>query len=226
MRKPSTRKKASARADGPRRYDSQLRQAQAAETRSRILTAGSRLAHRAPNWDWSELTVSAIALQAGVSERTVYRHFATEKQLHEALMRHLEGEAGVFYEGIELNELGAVTERVFTSLPSFAVPPTVVVRDATFVASDERRREALLQAVEKFTTNWSETERRMAAAMFDVLWTPLSYERLVNRWGFDTAAATRAVTMTIDVLAEAIRAGQRPWRESEAAPTRKRRSRA
>lgn len=227
MGKQSTvSKNKSARVGERRRYESRQRQAQAAETRARILAAGSKLAHRAKNWDWSELTVGAIAVEAGVSERTIYRHFATERQLHEALMRHLEGEAGVFYEGIELKDLGAVTERVFASLPSFAVPPVVVVRDATFAASDQRRREALLQAVGKITATWSETERRMAAAMLDVLWSPTSYERLVTRWGFDTAAATRAVTKTIDVLTEAIRGGRRPWREGERSQTRKRQSRA
>jgi AcrR family transcriptional regulator len=226
LKQSTVGRKTAARADERRRYDSQLRQAQAAETRARILAAGSTLAHRAKNWDWSELTVSAVALQAGVSERTVYRHFATERQLHETLMRHLEGEAGVFYEGIELNELGKVAERVFDSLPSYAVPPSVVVRDATFAASDQRRREALLQAIGKFTAKWSEPERRMAAAMLDVLWSPTSYERLVTRWGFDTADATRAVTLTIEVLTEAIRGGQRPWREGGASPTRKRRPRS
>ena len=219
-------KKKSARVGKRRRYESSQRQAQVAETRARILVAGSKLAHRAKNWEWSEITADAVAAEAGVSDRTVYRHFATQRQLHDALMRHLEGEAGVFYEGIELNELGAVTERVFASLPSFAVPPTVVVRDATFAASDQRRREALLQAIGEFTATWSETERRMAAAMLDVLWTPTSYERLVTRWGFDTAAAARAVTMTIDVLTEAIRGGRRPWREVEPSQTRKRRSRS
>jgi hypothetical protein len=138
-------------------------------------------------------------------------------------MRHLEGEAGVFYEGMELKELGTVTERVFASLPSFAAAPVVVVRDATFVASDQRRREALMQAIGELTASWSEAERKMAAAMLDVLWTPTSYERLVTRWGFDTAAAIRAVTQTIDVLIETIRDGRRPWREDGRSPTRKRR---
>lgn len=227
MRKQSTTgKKNSARADVRRRYDNQLRQAQAAETRARILAAGSTLAHRAKNWDWSELTVSAIALQAGVSDRTVYRHFATERQLHDALMRHLESEVGVFYEGIQMNELGPTTERVFASLPSYAVPPALVVSDPTFAESDQRRRDALQHAIGKFTATWSETERRMAAAMLDVLWSPTSYERLVTRWGFDTEAATRAVTKTIDVLTDAIRGGGRPWRQDKGSKTRKRRSRA
>lgn len=216
MRKQSTAgRKISAHSDERRRYDNKLRQAQSAETRARILTAGSQLAHRAKNWEWRELTVSAIAQQAGVSERTVYRHFATERQLHEALVRHLEVEAGVYYEGAQLNELGAITERVFTSLPSFAAPPVFGGRDPVFGSSDQRRRESLLRAIEKFTASWSEQERRMAAAMLDVLWSPTSYERLVTRWGFDTEAATRAVTQTIDVLTQTVRSGKRPWRERE-----------
>jgi AcrR family transcriptional regulator len=224
MRKQSTAAgKISARSDQRRRYDNKLRQAQSDETRARILAAGSQLAHRAKGWDWKELTVRAIAEQAGVSDRTVYRHFATERQLHEALGRHLEAEAGVYYEGAQLNELGAITERVFTSLPSYAASPIFSIREASFGSGDERRRAALLQAVEKFTSSWAEQERRMAAAMLDVLWSPTSYERLVTRWGFDTATATRAVTQTIDVLTQAVRSGKRPWRDGErSAGTRQR----
>ena len=60
-----------------RRYDSTVRRARVDETRARILAAGSQLAHRASRWDWSDLTARTIAAQAGVSERTVYRHFST-----------------------------------------------------------------------------------------------------------------------------------------------------
>jgi len=225
-KRSTTRKDEASQAGERRRYDSRVRRAQAAATRARILAAGSELAHRANRWDWGDLTARTIAAQAGVSERTVYRHFPTERQLHEALMRRLEQEAGISYEQVRIDDLPAVASRLFATLPSFAVPPIFVQRDPTFVASDQRRREALVRAVSELTHTWPEAERHMAAAMLDVLWTPISYERLVANWGFDAADAARAVTWAIDVFIRAIRDGRRPSREGGPSQTRKRQSRA
>jgi len=201
---------------------SRLRRAQAAATRTRILRAGSALAHEAPSWDWSALTFRAIALRAQVSDRTVYRYFATERELHEAVMRRLEQEAGVSYDRITLNDLAEVTSRVFASLPSFAVPPTVP-RDETFLARSQVRRDSLLRAVSGPTADWPDTERQLVAAMLDVLWTPTTYERLIVGWGFDTVAASRAATWALEVLIKAIRSGTRPARAGRlGARTRKR----
>jgi hypothetical protein len=65
----------------------------------------------------------------------------------------------------------------------------------------------------------------MAAAMLDVLWTPLSYERLVGNWGFDMGTATQAVIWAVDVVVQAIRDDVRPAHGTlqsrrRAAPTR------
>jgi AcrR family transcriptional regulator len=193
-----------------RRYDGRLRQAQAAETRTRILRAGSELARKLEEWDWSSLTAAALARQARVSERTVYRHFPTEKRLHAALMHHLEEEAGVAYEGVTLENLPEVTGRVFASMSAFAVQSELIPRDPTFVASDQRRRQSLLAALQEFTATWSEQERHVAAAMLDILWTPTSYERLITRWKMAPSEASNAVAWGIGLLVQAIRNGNRP----------------
>ena len=181
-----------------------------AQTRERILTAGSALAHKARKWDWRHLTIGAIARQAGVSERTIYRHFPTERELHEALMRRLEQEAGVSYEALALGNMTDMTAKLFASLPSFAAAPTIGPRHTAFATSDVRRRESLLRAIAELTKDWPAADRRMAAAALDVLWTPLSYERLTGNWEFSAADATRVVTWAIEVVVEAIRAGKRP----------------
>jgi len=181
-----------------------------AATRERILIAGSELAHKARKWDWRHLTIGAIARQAGVSERTIYRHFPTERDLHEALMRRLEQEAGVSYESLALGNMPDMTAKLFASLPSFAAAPTIGPRYTAFATSDVRRRESLLRAVAELTKDWPEADRQMAAAALDVLWTPLSYERLTSNWEFSAADATRVVTWAIEAVVEAIRAGARP----------------
>lgn len=207
MSKPSRTEKTTAR----RRYNSPHRRAQTEETRAAIISAGTALAREATTWDWTDLTVRAIAERADISERTVYRHFTSERQLHEAMMRRLEEDAGVTYEGMELDDVAKVTKQVFSSLPSFSVPVSKI-HDATFAESDRRRQKVLLEALEDVAADWSEAERRMAAATLDALWTPISYERLVAAWALDPADATRAMTWTIDLVINAFRAGSRPRR--------------
>src|SRR5215471_9947932 len=114
---PSTRPDEAASLATPRRrYNSPVRQQRAIETRNRIVAAGSALVHELPSWDWSGLTFRAVAERAGVGERTVYRHFPTERHLHDAVMQRLESEAGVSYEDVNLTNLAETTSRVFGSL--------------------------------------------------------------------------------------------------------------
>ena len=142
----------SATAPARRQYDTPVRTQKAAATRERIVQAGSELVHGFASWDWQELTFRAVAERAGVGERTVYRHFPTERHLHDAVMQRLEEEAGITYEDVTLDNLGDVTAKVFLSRGAFAVDESVTAPDSpTFVAVDQRRRDALRHAVEAST---------------------------------------------------------------------------
>ena len=188
-----------------RRYDSPVRRRKAAETRERIVHAGSELVHGFASWDWDGLTFRAVAERAGVGERTVYRHFPTEQHLHDAVMQRLEEEAGISYEDVDLDNLTEVTARVFASLRSFADRSSVgEPDDATFVAVDVRRRAALLRAVSAAAPGWSDQARTTLAALLDVLWNLPSYERLVGAWSLPPAEATRAITWLMGKLVRAI----------------------
>lgn len=194
-----------------RRYDSPLRRHRASETRERILAAGSALAHGFPTWDWRGLTAGAVADRAGVNKTTVYRYFPTERELHDAVMQRLEDEAGIAYEGLELENLTPLVARVFGHLSSFAARPEADEDSAApgFVA-DRRRRDALLRAVTPATTDWSDTQRQMATAVLDLLWSRSSHERLTEVWNLEADRATQAVLWGISVLVDAARDGNRP----------------
>src|SRR3954447_8373932 len=86
-----------------RQYDSPARRQQAAATRERIVAAGAALVRELTTWDWEQVTYRAVADRAGVSERTVYRNFPSERLLHDAVMARLEDEAGINYETVELD---------------------------------------------------------------------------------------------------------------------------
>jgi AcrR family transcriptional regulator len=194
-----------------RRYDNSARAEKAGKTRERIVTAGSELVHAFDSWNWRDLTFRSVAERAGVGERTVYRHFPTERHLHDAVMARLEAEAGISYEDVDLDNLGAVTARVFASLQRFAVRESVdTPRDPTFVGVDARRREALLRAVTESAPHWTEAERRVTAGLLDVLWNLPSYERLVGVWGVDGSTATEAVNWLMSKVIEAVADGGPP----------------
>jgi len=193
-----------------RKYESPLRRKRVAETRLRILAAASELAHGFSSWDWRELTVRAVAKHARINERTVYRYFSSERDLHEALIRHLQEEAGIPLDGLTLDSFAKNVANLFSYLSSFATAPRTS-KDPTFVAMDERRRRALRRAVEESTDGWSKADREMTAALLDTLWNVGVYERLVAVWGLSTKQATKGVSGLIGLLVEAIREGRRPW---------------
>jgi AcrR family transcriptional regulator len=192
-----------------RAYDSPVRRRQVAETRERILAAASELVHGFPSWDWDELTFRAVAERAGVSERTVYRHFPSERELNDALLEHLADEAGVSYAGLDLDDIAPVAARMLASLSSFEVS-ALADRPPQFASVDRQRRDAVLEAVAAATNDWPEAERRKAAAVLDVLWGIPSFERIAVMWGLDADAAMDAITWAIGLVVEAVRAGNRP----------------
>ena len=195
-----------------RRYDSPLRRERAAQTRGRILDAGAALVHTFPTWDWRDLTFRAVAERAGVGERTVYRYFPTERDLHDGVMRRLEEEAGVSFEGLALDDLPAITARSFGRLSTHAVSrwSDPDPQQPVLAAEAQRRRDALVDAVTQQTSDWSDTQRQLAAAMLDVLWAVPSYERLITMWQLEPEAATQAITWAIGLLVDAIQDGRRP----------------
>ncbi len=192
-----------------RQYDSPLRRQRAAETRERIIAAGVEILHGFPVWNWSALTVRGVAKQAGVNERTVYRHFANERELHDVVLSRLEEEARVDLEGLNLENLQDVTTRILEYVSSFPLEPRTH-RDQTLTAAGRRQREALLAAVDSSTQEWSALDRTLAAAMLDVLWSVASYERLVADWELDSREAIEGVTWVIGLVEEAIRHGHYP----------------
>lgn len=172
-----------------RRYDSSRRQSQG---RDRILDAALKLARAQGGWNWTDITFKAVADAASISERTVYRHFATQHDLHEAMLLRINQEATISYDGLELGDLAGLVERLFNSLSTFT-PELVRVQPSDAAVSMHRERmRSLLRA--------TEGDHRLAA-LLDVLWSPETYERLVVGWQMPTQDAVDVVTWALGVLA-------------------------
>jgi len=192
-----------------RSYNSPARQQAAAATRQRIIDAGAQLVREFTTWDWDELTFRAVAERAGVSERTVYRHFPTERHLHDAIMGRLEDEAGIAYEDVELDNLAEVTARVFTSLRRFAIKDTIgTPHGPAFVGAEAKRHDALDRAV--VAPHLPDAQRRALAGLLDVLWSPPTYERLVGAWNLENTEAVDAIQWLITKVIAAVENNEAP----------------
>jgi len=194
-----------------RRYDSPLRRQRAEETRERIVTIGAELLHGFPIWNWGALTARAVAERAGVNERTVYRYFPSERALRDAVLARLEQEAGVELDGLTLEGVQDVAARILEYASTFPIEPRTP-RDPTVAAANARQRAALVAAVRRSATRWPPVDRTIAAAMLDVLWSPVSFERMVTDWELDPDEAIVGITWTIGLIQRALEDGPRPHR--------------
>lgn len=195
--------------DDTRPYDSPVRRRQVAETRQRIVGAGAAIAHELPTWDWRALTFKAVAERAGVSRRTVFRHFSTERELRDAIMGRLQEEAGVSLDGLRLDGVADLVRSTFEYLGSFSTrrpQPS----EPTFDAVDEQRRRALLDAVAQVAPDWDDDRRRAVAAVLDVLWASSTHDRLLTAWRLDPAQTTSAATWAVGLVEDAVRRGDGP----------------
>jgi AcrR family transcriptional regulator len=199
-----------------RRYDNTLRRERAAQTRDRIVAAGAELLQDSSIRDWRAITIRGVAERAGVNERTVFRHFANERALRDAVMRRLEERSGIELTDLRLQDIGDATVAILQQVASHPLDARPAL-DPTLADANRRLHEALLDAVADATAGWAAADRTLAAAMFDVMWAVSTYERLVGDWQLDHEEAVRAITWVIGTIEQSIVDGRRP-------PRRKRRT--
>ena len=92
----------------------------------------------------------AVAERAGVNERTVYRHFANERGLRDAVMHRMEEQAGIDLTTLRLEDIADVAGRIFASVSTHPLPPRPPL-DPTLTEASQRQREALLRALAPHT---------------------------------------------------------------------------
>ncbi len=194
-----------------RRYDNTRRREQANETRARIVAAGADLVRASSVGDWQGVTIRAVAERAGVNERTVYRHFAHERALRDAVMQELEHALGIDLATLELDSIADTAARLVRHLSSYP-PQRRHALDPTLVEASRRQHDALLAAVKEHADHWTAADRTLAAAMLDVMWSTAAYQRLARDWNLDDDEAIRALTWMIDLIDDAIREDRRPPR--------------
>ncbi len=155
------------------------------------------------------MTVRSVAERAGVSERTVYRHFGNERGLADAVMHRLEWEAGIELDGMHLEDVAKVAVQIFGHVSSYPLGPRPPL-EPTLVDANRRQKDALLGAVVAGAEGCSADQQVVAAAILDVLWSVSSYERLVGDWQLDPDAAARGASWVIGLVSQALREARGP----------------
>jgi AcrR family transcriptional regulator len=182
-------------------YASPLRQRQKADTRALILQTVERsLSDRS----LGELSLATVAREAGITERTVYRHFATREQLLEATWAAVNEAIGIKDFPRTAEELIERPKKLF---PAFdrrgevirAMLASPQGRELRLRASKERQL-AIRAAVKSVRPELRDRALTRLSAAVQVLCSASGWATMTDYWGLDSTEAGRAASEAIAAL--------------------------
>jgi AcrR family transcriptional regulator len=184
-----------------RSYSSPLRDRQAAATRSVILEAlGAELA----DGSVEDFSVARLARRAGVSERTVYRHFPTRETLLDGLSEWYNERVADFPDDVAADEIAPTIAQVFADFDAheslargvLASPGGREMRQHARAARLARLDAALAPVLKS-----ADPERAAAArALIFALCSAQTWQSMRDEGGLDGATAGRAVARAIELI--------------------------
>lgn len=181
-----------------------LREAHKSLTRHRILEAALGLMRTgAPD----ALTIAAVAAAAGVTERTIYRHFAAREDLLQAVWERINANVSnpVFPAGAA--DLIRQPRRVF---PQFDLEEGLIRAIATTregrelrLSVNAGRQEAMRAAVREAWPDLAEPHFTRLCAVVQLLDSSFAWVTMKDYWGLDGAEAGKAASQAIAALLRA-----------------------
>jgi AcrR family transcriptional regulator len=182
-------------------YASPLRERQKADTRELILDTVKRLLK---DRGLNDLSLAVVAREAGITERTVYRHFATREQLLEATWAAVNDRLGMREFPQTAAELIDRPRKVF---PAFDAQAEVI---RAMLASpqgrelrlrvNKERQAAIRAAVRDAKPNLREPAFTRLCAAVQLLYSASGWATMTDYWGLDSAEAGRAASEAIAAL--------------------------
>jgi AcrR family transcriptional regulator len=181
-----------------RTYRSELRAEQVDATRQRIIEAA--VASFAP---WAaELPFDKVAERARVSERTVYRHFPTQRDLLQAVTAHIVARSGWEPDELNAENLGPRTARAFTYFGTLTEggEHQPEPQSPEMKALRAKRLETIERIVAPYTEGTDPELARGICAVFAELVRVQVFRGMYEQWGLSGAEAGRAVEWAINAL--------------------------
>ena len=191
---------------GTRRYQSKLREEQAAATRARIVEVA---AERFVPWA-TELPFEEVAAAVPVSARTVYRHFPTQRDLLMAVGAYLEEHSGWHTDEVTSDNIAAMTRGMFAYLGSRLDTQTqrTDAVESTMKEMRGRRRMAVERSIGPLTEGMDPERACGVMAVFAGMTRLPFLQGMHDHWGLDGDQAGRAVEWAMNVLLEELRHGR------------------
>ena len=182
-------------------YQSELRAEQAAATRQRIIEGA--LSGFAP---WAtDMPFDEVAKRARVSERTVYRHFPTQKDLFDAVAAHVIARSGWNPDEVEAETLGATAAQAFTYFGTLFPRVGRAPEASGMQELRSRRLEMIERVVGPYTEGMDPVHARAIFAVFDGLCRVQFLRAMHEHWGLGGEDAGRAVEWAINALLDQLR---------------------
>jgi AcrR family transcriptional regulator len=205
-----------------RTYSSPLRKARSLETQERILEGVAAWMQLDAQ---GEFTFDAVAQEAGVERRTVFRHFATKEALLEAFWVWINRRITPRTLPGSLEELIAAPRATFARFDdeegviraSLHTPAGRAMR----MAAVEARRQSFREALREATRGAIATDRRRLEAVVHALYSASAWEAMRDYAGVSGSQAGDAASWALAILVEAVRdrAGETTGRAQRGART-------
>lgn len=203
-----------ANGDPPTRaYASSLRDRQAGQTREFVLDAVTELIG---DRRVDEVTTREIANTAGVSERTVYRHFPDRAALLEGLSRRVQDLGGVNPAGgfQSIDDFASTTVRLMAALDEhYATARAEAVFNADprrFAADTQANTRQFRELVAKGLPDLDERSQLRIAAVIRCLISSQAWLRMREEFGIPGTESGPVVAWVLDTIFRELRAGNGP----------------
>ena len=189
----------------PRAYRSPLREAQAADTRERILLAAMQYLE---SGDIEGLTLRQVAELAGVSAPTVYAHFPTMDDLIRAVFFWLRPRVGMDMPLPPLDQLDSLPGTLFALYAQHSNLIRNLQHKAAWdrqrVADSTARHGAWIAAIGKELPALDAQQLRRGAMAVSAFWTPTVWRWLIEICGFTPQEAQQIASWAVRALVEAL----------------------
>ena len=202
-----------------RPYRSAVREAQARETRERILASAAEWMQSDPG---AEFTLEAIAAHAGIERRTIHRHFQTKEGLIQEVWAWINARMMPSPLPTSLEELVEGPRQVFGNFDkeegliraSLHTPAGRAMR----MAAADARRTAFHEAIVRSAPNTSPADLRRFELVAHALFSAAAWETLRDYAEVSGIEAGEAASWALEVLSQSLRSevpSQQPSGDSQ-----------